>query len=207
MTEPYCLNPAGQRDGPDPPDRMMPVEVRYDKDLEAWIRPYFMAPMNAKNVRRSNALLGYPYGDDFRYEEARVAGKGALGWLKGMKGAIGSGGFLQAMALPPTRRLLKKYVLPKSGEGPSREVRETGFFHLILIGKLDDGTVVRARVRGEGDPGVESTSRMLAESALCLVQDSDKISVGGGFWTPASAMGELLLARLVNNAGLSFQLD
>ena len=35
---------------------------------------------------------------------------------------------------------------------------------------------------------------MLAQAALCLAQDS--LSVGGGIWTPASAMGDALLQRL-----------
>jgi saccharopine dehydrogenase (NAD+, L-glutamate forming) len=86
-------------------------------------------------------------------------------------------------------------------------VRENGYYDLILVGKLSDGNIMRARVKGDGDPGVESTSRLLVESALCLAQDSDRIAVGGGFWTPASAMGELLLSRLTGNAILSFEID
>jgi short subunit dehydrogenase-like uncharacterized protein len=207
MPEPYSLNPEGQRQGPDPPDKMMSVAVKYDEDREAWTKPFFMGPMNTKIVRRSNALLGYPYGEDFRYEEARLVGSGPVGWLRAKTGAVGFCGFLVAAALPPTRWLLKKYVLPKSGEGPSQQVRESGFWDLVLVGKLGDGNVMRARIKGVGDPGTESTSRMLVESALCLAQDSDRIAVGGGIWTPASAMGELLLSRLTSDAGLSFELD
>jgi short subunit dehydrogenase-like uncharacterized protein len=207
MTEPYCLNPEGRRRGPDPPDRMMPLEVAYDADLKAWTMPFFMGPMNSKIVRRSNALLGYPYGEDFRYEEAVLVGGGPAGWLRAAMGVAGARGFMLAMALPSTRWLLKRYVLPKSGEGPGRELRESGFWELILIGKLGDGNVMRARIEGAGDPGVESTSRMLVESALCLAEDSDRIAVGGGFWTPASAMGEVLLPRLTSDAGLRFELD
>ncbi|MDH5698666.1 MAG: saccharopine dehydrogenase, partial [Nitrospirota bacterium] len=107
---------------------------------------------------------------------------------------------------PPTRWLLKKFVLPKPGQGPSQRVRENGFFDLILVGKLGEGNVMRARIKGVGDPGTESTSKLLVESAVCLAQDSEKIAVGGGFWTPASAMGELLLLRLTTNQALSFEL-
>jgi saccharopine dehydrogenase (NAD+, L-glutamate forming) len=85
-------------------------------------------------------------------------------------------------------------------------VREKSSYEIIQIGKLDDGTTMRARVHGNGDPGVESTSRMLVESALCLAEDVDRISVGGGFWTPASAMGNLLLTRLPAHAGLAFEM-
>ena len=206
MTEPYSLNPAGMQQGPEAPNKMMSVKVEYDHDLEAWTRPFFMGPMNTKIVRRSNALLGYPYGKDFRYDEAQLVGSGPAGWLKAKIKALKFAGLIAATAAPPTRPLVKKYVLPKPGEGPDQETRETGQWGVILVGKLDD-TIMRARIRGEGDPGTESTSRMIVESALCLAQDADQIEVGGGSWTPSSAMGELLLNRLTAHAGLSFELD
>jgi short subunit dehydrogenase-like uncharacterized protein len=111
------------------------------------------------------------------------------------------------VASPPTRSLLQKYVLPDSGEGPDKETRESGRWRIVLIGKMDDGSTLRALVGGEGDPATDSTSRMLIESALCLAQDADKFPVGGGSWTPASAMGDLLLGRLTSNAGMSFELE
>lgn len=46
---------------------------------------------------------------------------------------------------------------------------------------------------------------MLAQSALCLAQDISKEDVGGGFWTPAVAMGDQLLKRLEDHAGISFE--
>lgn len=207
MMDPYSLNPEGQRHGPDRPEKMMALKVMHDEDLRAWTMPFFMGPINTKIVRRSNALLGYPYGKDFRYEEAILTGSGPLGCMKATIGAVGGRAFMLAMAFSPVRWLLKRYVLPRPGQGPSQSVRENGYYDLILVGKLGDGNVMRARVRGDGDPGTESTSRLLVESALCLAQDSDRIGVGGGFWTPASAMGELLLSRLTGNAVLSFELD
>jgi short subunit dehydrogenase-like uncharacterized protein len=206
-TEPYYLAPEGHRQGPDLPDNMMSVKVEYDEDLGAWTKPFFMGPMNTKIVRRTNALLGYPYGKDFRYDEARLVAGGPRGWLKAKGEAIGYVAFVASAAIPPTRWLLKRYVLPASGEGPSREIRESGHWELILIGEMGNGTTMRARVRGEGDPATESTSRMLVESALCLAQDADEIPVGGGSWTPASAMGDLLLIRLTSHAGMSFELE
>lgn len=207
MMEPYSLNPQGQRQGPDHPEKMMAIRVKHDEDLKAWTMPFFMSPINTKIVRRSNALLGYPYGKDFRYEEAILTGSGPVGCAKAIIGAVGGRAFMLAMALPPIRGLLKRYVLPKSGQGPSQSVRENGYYNLILVGKLGDSNIMRARVKGDGDPGTESTSRLLVECALCLAQDSDRIAVGGGFWTPASAMGELLLSRLTGNAVLSFEID
>jgi short subunit dehydrogenase-like uncharacterized protein len=207
MLEPYSLNPEGQRDGPDHPEKMMPVRVKHDEDLKAWTMPFFMSPINTKIVRRSNALLGYPYGKNFRYEEAIRTGSGPVGCMMATIGAVGARAFMVAMALSPVRWLLKRYLLPKPGQGPSQRVRENGYYDLILVGKLSDGNIMRARVKGDGDPGVESSSRLLVESALCLAQDSDRLAVGGGFWTPASAMGELLLQRLTDHGVLSIELD
>lgn len=77
---------------------------------------------------------------------------------------------------------------------------------LVLVGELPDGTVLKARVTGQGDPGVRSTTLMLTEAALCLAEDAERLPVGGGFWTPAAAMGTLLQDRLTKHAGLSFEL-
>ena len=206
MTEPYALNPEGERQGPDQPETMMPLKVRFDENLDGWTMPFFMSPMNTKVVRRSNAILGYRYGRSFRDEEAIFTGRGATGWALALLGALGTRLFMITMRMSPTRHLLKKFVLPKSGEGPDQEMREKSAYEIIQIGELDVGTTMRIRVRGKGDPGVESTSRMFVECVLCLAEDAEKIVVGGGFWTPASAMGELLLTRLETHAGLTFEI-
>ena len=203
--DPYALCPEGERQGADGPDRMMPISVTYDPHLKAWTNPYFMAPMNAKVVRRTNALLGYPYGRDFSYAETAATAGGLSGWLAAMRSALFARGFLIAMAIPATRSLLKRYVLPKSGEGPPAELREKGFYELVIIGEMPDGAVLKMRVTGQGDPAVESTCRMLVEAALCLAKDAEQIAVGGGFWTPASAFGPLLRDRITEHAGLSFE--
>jgi len=205
MREPYYLAPEGHRQGPDEPDDMRSTKVEYDEDLQAWTKPFFMGPMNSKIVRRTNALLGHPYGQDFRYDEARVVADGLSGRIKAKAEALGYVAFLAAVSSPPTRSLLTKYVLPDSGQGPDKETRESGQWKIVLVGKMDDGTTVRTLVGGEGDPATDSTSRMLIESALCLAQDADKIPVGGGSWTPAAAMGDLLLDRLTSHAGMSFE--
>ncbi len=207
MREPYYLAPEGHRQGPDELDDMRSTKVEYDEDLQAWTKPFFMGPMNSKIVRRTNALLGYPYGEDFRYNEARVVADGLSGRIKAKAEALGYVAFLAAVASPPTRSLLKKYVLPGSGEGPDQETRESGQWKIVLVGRTDDGTTVRTLVGGEGDPATDSTSRMLIESALCLAQDAVRIPVGGGSWTPAAAMGDLLLDRLTAHAGMSFEFE
>ena len=204
--DPYALCPEGDRHGPDGPDRMMPLQVNWDPDLQAWAMPYFMGPMNSKVVRRSNAIMGFPYGHDFRYQETALTRGGIGGWLAAMRSALFGRLFLIAMSIPATRRLLQRRVLPKSGEGPSKEVRESGSYELVQVGEMSDGTILKARISGQGDPGVRSTTLMLTEAALCLSEDSDKLLVGGGFWTPAAAMGTLLRDRITSHAGLTFEL-
>lgn len=207
MSDPYYLAPEGHRQGPDRPESMRSTKVEYDEDLRAWTKPFFMGPMNTKIVRRTNALLGFSYGKEFRYDEARVVGDGRSGRIKAKAEALGYVGFIAAVAFPPTRWLLKRYVLPGTGEGPDRETQESGQWRIVLVGKMDDGTTVRVLVSGKGDPATGSTTRMLVESALCLAQDAERIPVGGGSWTPAAAMGDLLLDRLVTHAGMSFEVE
>ena len=204
--DPYALCPEGERQGPDGPDRMMPLEVTWDSDLQAWTKPFFMGPMNSKVVRRSNAIMDYPYGRDFRYQETALTRGGIGGWLAATRYAFFGRLLLVAMAIPATRGLLQRHVLPKSGEGPSKEVRESGSYELVQVGELPDGTILKARITGRGDPGVRSTTLMLTEAALCLAENADRISVGGGFWTPAAAMGELLRDRITTHAGMTFEL-
>ena len=204
--DPYALCPDGERNGPDGPDRMMPIEVTWDGNMSAWTKPYFMGPMNSKVVRRSNAIMGYPYGRDFRYEETGLTRGGIGGWWAAMRDTLFGRMFLIAMAIPRTRDLLQRRVLPKSGEGPSKEVRETGSYELVLVGETHDGDILKARITGQGDPGVRSTTLMLTEAAICLAEDAEKLPVGGGFWTPASAMGAFLQDRIVEHAGLTFEM-
>lgn len=207
MTDPYSLMPAGDRNGPEPPDDMRSTDVTFDHDVDAWTKPFFMGPMNAKIVRRSNALQGFPYGRDFRYNEATVVGGGPSGWLEAKAGALAYVAFLNAAAFAPARRLLAEFVLPKPGEGPSEEVRSQGHWEIVLIARSESDELLRLVVRGTGDPGTESTSRMLVEASLCLVEDASLLQVGGGSWTPASAMADPLFTRLTTHAGLTFELD
>ena len=130
-------------------------------------------------------------------------GGGTAGWMKASLGAFGSGVFLRALGLRPTRWLLTR-VLPQPGEGPSDEMRRTGGFELLFIGELAGGGELRLCVSGDGDPSTESTSKLTAEAALCFAQDD--IDVGGGFWTPASALGEALLKRVLESDVLRMEL-
>ncbi len=162
-----------------------------------------MAGINTRVVRRTNAVLGFPWTRDFRYDEVVSAGPGVAGLVR----ALGHAGTLSGIvlgALPGGRAVLER-VLPAPGEGPSAEEREAGHFEVLLIGKDEAGqTRLRGRVNGYRDPGYGETAKMLGESAVCLARDPSP--VGGGSWTPASAMGDALLGRL-KTAGMGFEVE
>ena len=199
IADPYALNDG--KKGLDEPDRMSPY---FDEDFDSWVGPFIMAAINTRVVRRTNELLGGIYGTDFRYDEGTLSGKGAGGFFGATGVGIGTGALAGLASFSPTRSILKR-VLPKPGEGPSKEARDKGFFEIELLGihPNDTSKNIKVRVKGDKDPGYGSTSKMIAESALALAQDD--LDVGGGFWTPASAMGEALLKRLPEGAGVTFE--
>jgi len=201
LVHPYSLNPEGEREGPDRRDQQ---GVVYRNDAESWTAPFVMAGVNTKIVRRSHALAGYPYGREFRYDESVMTGRGFSGWLKGAIMVAGLGALVFFASFTPTRKLLQRYVLAKPGEGPDRELQRKGFFNLMQIGVLPDGTKLRSRITGDQDPGYGSTSKMLSECAVCLAKDD--LTATGGVWTPASVMARPLIDRLRRNAGLKFEL-
>jgi short subunit dehydrogenase-like uncharacterized protein len=202
MSAPYALNPAGQQAGPDAAEAVM---ASYDDAFDQWIAPFVMGAVNTKVVRRSNALLDYAYGRDFRYDEAVLCGGGLGGFLKAMATGLGGAAGMGAMAIGPIRRFAAGR-LPQPGEGPSLEQREAGYFDIALLGHhpTDPSKNLAGSIRGDRDPGYGSTSKMLGESAVCLALD--ELGPGGGCLTPASAMGSALLARLPA-AGVSVELD
>ena len=94
---------------------------------------------------------------------------------------------------------------PQPGEGPSKEERDTGFYDVLFIGQDAAGHTARVGVKGDRDPGYGSTSKMITESAVCLLKDAT--SAPGGIWTPGAVMGTELITRLAANAGLSFAVE
>ena len=203
MNEPYALNPADDQTGPDESEPKLPA---YDEDFAAWTAPFVMGAINTKVVRRTNSLLHQRYGRDFRYSEVMLTGPGPAGLAKAAAVAAGSGAMMGAMTIGPLRRMITPR-LPSPGEGPDRETREAGYFDIRLHARHpDDATKnLRARVTGDRDPGYGSTSKMLAESAVCLAKDD--LTSEPGILTPASALGEAYLNRLQKNAGLEFVIE
>ena len=176
LIDPYSLNPEGLRSGPDGRDQM---DARYDHALETWTAPFVMGIVNMRIVRRSNALLSFAYGRDFRYSEATSTGPGLAGRLRATAVSSGFRAFMVASAIELTRNHVVKRLLPDPGEGPDEKAREAGYFNLLLHGSTATNDALRVRVTGDRDPGYGSTSRMIGESALCLAQDA--LSVEGGF--------------------------
>ena len=198
---PYALAPEGMQSGVRQPNVST---FEYDADVESWVAPFVMAAVNTRVVHRSNALMEHAWGTAFRYDEAMMMGRGLTGRIRAAAFAGTLGAFLAGSYFTPTRFLMKKTLLPKPGEGPSLEERESGFYKLYFIGKDPEGNELRVTVKGDRDPGYGSTSKMLGEAAVCLFSDIGKKEVSGGFWTPATAMGQKLIDRLTANAGLTF---
>jgi len=184
--DPFALTPGFS--GPEQPDG---DQVIYSESLKSWVAPFIMAAINTRNIHRSNALLDHFYGEDFLYDEMILTGDGEKG--EGIANHIA------------TDRSITGPDAPKPGEGPSKEERETGFYDIMYIGETADGESLVLSVKGDRDPGYGSTSKMLSESAICLIQDA--VDTPGGIWTTAPAMGDKLIQRLEDNAGLSFTLE
>ena len=184
-------NPFSLSNGFVGPDQPADNAIYEDDVIGQWVAPFIMAAINTKNIHRSNALLGHAYGTDFQYDEMMVTGNGEQG--KKMAEFVAS-----------TNPLAGDDV-PQPGEGPSREAREAGNYDIWFIGTDANGNRLEASVGGDLDPGYASTSRMIGESAVCLITDCPDLP--GGVYTSAPAMGAKLVKRLVDNAGLRFKLE
>ena len=187
LRDPFVLTPGFG--GPKQPPGNRPV---FDEDLQSWTAPFVMANINTRNVHRSNMLLGFPYGKDFVYDEMVVTGPGEQGEAMAKKVMAANNKFSGA-------------DVPKPGEGPSKEGRENGSYDLLFMAIAPDGSKARASVKGDRDPGYGSTSKMIAECAICLLRDTP--DVPAGIWTPGAAMQHKLIKRLTDHAGLTFSVE
>ena len=196
LRNPYSLAPRGERSGVDPGEQRWP---RRDPLRGAWTAPSPMAPVNERVIRRSNALLGYPWGREFRCTEVVPTGDGTPGAATAGLVAGGLGLFTAAMSVDPVRSALRRYVFPDPGEGPTREEAKAGYFRIGLRGRgtsPDGSFTVEAAVGADSDPGYGATARMLGESAVCLARGDVDSPFDGGVLTPASGIGLPLADRL-----------
>lgn len=191
LADPYALSrPLGIERDKRAYDKLGP---HLDPDTGRWQGPFVMAFVNTRIVHRSNALLGFAYGRDFRYDEGVDTGPGLLGLARAAFVSAATLGGIAALGVPPLRALASRF-LPAPGEGPSREERENGFFKVEVRATSMDGEKVMTRVSANCDPGYGATAIMLSESALCLALD--ELPARAGVLTPASAMGMKLVERL-----------
>lgn len=187
LNDPFALTPGFT--GPKQPKGNRPL---LEEDLQSWAAPFMMALINTRNVHRSNMLMGFPYGQDFVYDEMVLTGPGEKGEANAKRVMAAN-----AEKTGPSA--------PKPGEGPSKEERENGLFNLLYVAIAPDGRAVRAGVTGDRDPGYGSTSKMISECAICMLRDVT--DVAAGFWTPGAAMQHKLIKRLRDNAGLTFAVE
>ncbi|UFZ06108.1 saccharopine dehydrogenase NADP-binding domain-containing protein [Bradyrhizobium ontarionense] len=184
LKDSFALTPGFK--GPKQPPGNKPA---YEEDLQSWTAPFMMALINTRNVHRSNMLMGFPYGQDFVYDEMVLTGPGEKGEANAKKVMA-----VNAEKTGPNA--------PKPGEGPSKEERENGYYNVLFVAIAPDGRQVRVTVKGDRDPGYGSTSKMISECAVGLLRDG--AGVKGGVWTPGAALGDSLIKRLVDHAGLTF---
>ncbi|MEM6538619.1 MAG: saccharopine dehydrogenase NADP-binding domain-containing protein [Pseudomonadota bacterium] len=197
MNDIYALAPDGTADRPRQPD---PVSPRFSRTAKRWVAPFIMAEINMRNVHRSNLLMDYAYGQDFKYCEMMAAPNAPAAYSI----AAGSGAATALLGFGPARSFLKNTVLPKPGEGPSAQDRERGSYKIEFTATGEGGETSKAIVTGDRDPGYGSTSKMLAESGLCLASEGADGEKSGGVMTAAAALGGALIDRLQQNAGLEF---
>jgi short subunit dehydrogenase-like uncharacterized protein len=187
LNDPFALTPGFK--GAKQPKGNRPI---FEEDLQSWAAPFMMALINTRNVHRSNMLMGFPYGRDFVYDEMVLTGPGEQGEVNAKRVMAAN-----SQKTGPSA--------PKPGEGPSKQERENGGYDLLYVAIAPDGRQVRASVKGDRDPGYGSTSKMIAECAICLLHDAPEVAAG--IWTPGAAMGDRLIKRLVDHAGLTFQVE
>lgn len=187
LGDPYALDPAG---GPRP--RVNDLRgPGYDRALGVFTAPFVMAAVNTRVVRRSHALLGRPWGDDFAYDERMSLPRSARGAAMALGVTAGLAGIVAASQVPLLRKQLEAR-LPKPGEGPSEEQRAKGRYRVRLHG--GEGARVVTTFADDLDPGYDGTAKLIGEAALALALDPPASE--GGVLTPATALGFGYVERL-----------
>jgi len=158
-----------------------------------WQGPFIMAGVNAEVVRRSNAIVAEgSRAASVTYSEGMANVDFATAFVNFFTLVLG----LTALLNPLTKGLVVN-KLPKPGEGPSAKAMDRGFLRISGYGVGSQGNEVESVIYFRTDAGYRDSARILVESALALSLDSDILPAkGGGFFTPATGMGRVLLDRL-----------
>ena len=114
LIDPFCLC-----EGFKGPEQVRDNKPYYDEITNEWVAPFFMAAINTKNVHRSNTMMGHLYGESFLYDEMFSCGPGEAGQKK-------------AELISAYNPLLGDKV-PKPGEGPSKESRDSGSYDMLFL--------------------------------------------------------------------------
>jgi len=174
-------------------------------ELDFKAEPWIMGPVMVNCVRRSNVLLGY--SKDFKYGDAMVASPTWEGWAKGK---LSAGLIAGAIFLPS---IFQRFV-PKPGEGPTREDMENGYMTLYGVAtmKPKDGddtatktTKIKTKFHFNKDIGYLYTAALLVETGMTLLAKSSSLS--GGVSTPAAALGDDLMQRILQELDASWELE
>ncbi|MDX2228267.1 MAG: saccharopine dehydrogenase NADP-binding domain-containing protein [Leptolyngbyaceae cyanobacterium bins.349] len=210
FADPFLLNPPASRSQAECDLNRDPSAPMYAPELQTWVAPFFMGPVNTRIVRRSSALYGdwqEGYGPEFTYQEY-LKFEPPLAWLQATGVTAGLGLFVVGLQVPPLRSLLQP-LLPAPGSGPSEQTMNQGWFACELVGTATDGRTVQGLVRDQGDPGNRATTKFVCESALSLALHPHELPGGpmrGGVLTPATGLGEVLVQRL-RQAGMTLTVN
>ena len=204
MNDPFVLNPEKSVSKEQKLLGSDSVGLKKNSLINSWTGPFIMAVSNTRVVRRSAALLELNqegYGVNFTYQEHAFYKKFSTALL------VTFVTLLFGLILSTPLRKLIRPLLPKPGEGPSKETMENGFFDSFFSAEVGSGEKKLFRVHGKGDPGYKVTSKFVCESALTLIKEREKLPGGqgyGGVLTPASGLGQPLIDRLSSN-GVNFE--
>ncbi len=179
----FALTPGFE--GPEQPSGLIP---EFEKEFNVWAAPFVMAGVNSKNVHRTNFLLNHPYGKDFVYDEMMLT-------------TLGEAALALVDAAAKANPFVGKGLKP--GDGPTKEERENGMYDFVFTGEYPDGKRIRVSVKGDRDPGYGSTSKIISEAALTLLE----IKASGGIYTPGGLMAAPLQERLQKYAGVTFHVE
>lgn len=174
------------------------ISVEFVDAINKWVYPFFMSEINTKVVYRSVALskkYGISVPEQFYYDEFHALSsksKARMGLI-----SLASFGFLGRYSL--MRKFIKK-LGPKTGEGPSEDNIENGFFKLEVLAEDNSSNKARFIMKFNGDAGNKATVCFLCESALALLLDKNKLPERYGFLTPTIALDHVLLERLINES-------
>ncbi len=198
MKDPFVLAPDSDAQRAEQPDADTP---RFDPEIGKWAVSFAMSPMNMAIVHRSNMMMGYPYGQDFKYNEMFTVKKRGQARIRHIVQEIA----IPMLAFPPIKALLKNFVLPKQGEGGSEAELDKGHFELWFVARGPGGKFIHTSVSGDTDPGYVGTPLMIIESAVSLLKETTRDVTPGGIYSPAAAFKEPFFERLKAGVDMRFQ--